>query len=626
MSINYDGDIDILINKISKNYKYSKNSYSPFIEHMRFPKYKALIKNTKINFNFPVTILVGKNGCNKTSILQALYGSPRGTSVGDYWFSTNVDKIEEGKKSIDRHCFIYGYNHEKANKVVEVIKTRIKDVKNPDYWEPARPSKQHGMLKPTPEELSSAGNTSTTRWDLMEKNIIYCDCKEYVSAYDLFFYHFDFQKTDTQQKKQDFIRERSVKLAEVIENQYSKYDYYRKNRVEKNEKLSSEVCRIISDIMGENYSDIRIITHSFYTKSGGNKAAKTIWMKKNNKEYSEAFAGTGESRVILLVNDIYHASENSLVLIDEPEISLHPSAIYGLKKFLLEETLKKKHQMIITTHSTHIIKNLPKEAIKLMVLLEEGVDIIENVEYPEAFYEIGEKIKSEKTLFVEDRLTQWIVKHVIEKMGENHIIENLSVEFLPGGAANIIKKNIYSSSLQEQKDCYYLLDGDQKIEYSNINETILKKEWIDPETHGINTDLIPQAYNLNLQKLIDKVSGTKINFITSGNSGSRNETELIEMQKKYLRYWENNVKFLPCLTPEVGLIELVEKNFDFKDDKSGKCYFEKKAQSALSKENVTSEDIFYEQKRYVGKLGKNDELFKSIEQVVNTMFYEITHK
>ncbi|CJH58694.1 Uncharacterised protein [Streptococcus pneumoniae] len=43
---------------------------------------------------------------------------------------------------------------------------------------------------------------------------------------------------------------------------------------------------------------------------------------------------TGEARIILLVNDIVNAQSNSLILIDEPEISLHPSAIYKFKEFL----------------------------------------------------------------------------------------------------------------------------------------------------------------------------------------------------------------------------------------------------------------------------------------------------
>ncbi len=621
MNGNVNDEIKQLIEKITFSFEKNPELYRPFITHIRFPKYKAISKNTKIHFDFPVTVLVGKNGCNKTSILQALYGAPHGTSVGDYWFSTKVDKIEEGNETIDRHCFIYGYEHEKANKNVEVIKTRIQNKDNPDYWEPARPSKKYDMEIPKSDELIKAGNKNKTRWDLLEKNIVYCDCKEYVSAYDLFFYHYDFNKSRRYFRKQDFIRERSVRLADVINNKSEKFSYYGIEQIEKNEQLSEKVCKVISNIMGEEYSEIRIVTHRLYTKVGGNKPSKTIWMKKNNKEYSEAFAGTGESRVILLVNDIYHAPSNSLLLVDEPEISLHPSAIYGLKKFLLEQTLQKKHQLIITTHSTHVVKDFPKEAIKIMSPKEDGIDIIENVDYTEAFYEIGERINSEKVLYVEDRLSKWIVDYVIEKMGQRHIVSNLSVKFLPGGASSIVSKNILNSAIQNQQNCYYLLDGDQEVPYiGNEAPSFIKTDWIDQLCGKIDPCSIPENDYETLQELIDYISQTQIKFTPSGNSGNPNKSELRELQINYLKYWKNHIYFLPCTTPEVGLIENIEENIDLSKDKNGKKYFVEKTKEALSKNNVTSEEIFYEQKRYVGKLSKDTKLYQSIESVINKIF------
>ncbi|EIB3067222.1 AAA family ATPase, partial [Enterococcus faecalis] len=601
-------DIKVTLDGIQKSYNSAPFKYEPYIKYIRFPKYKALSHNARINFKFPITVLVGKNGCNKTSILQALYGAPRGTSVGEYWFSTNVDKIEDGSRQIDRNCFVYGYHHKSAKKVIEILKTRIKKKENPDYWEPARPNKQYGMEIPTKEELKLAKNTSETRWDLIEKNIVYCDCKEYVSAYDLFFYHYDFRKTNNYPRKQDFIRYRSTKLAEVIQENHSSYEFYSKNRVIQNEKLPDEVCGFVSEIMGENYSEIRIITHSLYTNAGGNKPSKTIWMKKNDKEYSEAFAGTGESRVILLVNDVYNAEPNSLILIDEPEISLHPSAIYGLKKFLLNQALAKKHQMVITTHSTHIIKDLPNEAIKLLCLSEQGVNIIEDVEYQEAFYEIGERVTTEKTIFVEDKLSKWIVEHVIDMMDKSYIKENLSVKILFGGASNIVK-NIYTSSTQNQQNCYYLLDGDQKVNYSQIEE--IKEEWINEKTNKIDSTLIPTKYYNELGVIIEKLSG-KIDFAYSASKVGKNNEELQKIQLKYLDYWVSHVYFMEDDTPEISLIKIGDQEYDFSSDKKGKDHFVNKAKKELAKDDVTSEDIFYEQKRYVGKIQKTDNLFISI--------------
>ena len=90
--------------------------------------------------------MVGKNGTNKISLLQALYGSPEGKSIGEYWFTVSVDKInKDDSKNEDRHCLIYGYYFEKAKRVVEVLKTRINIKNNPDYWEPSRPIKKYNM-------------------------------------------------------------------------------------------------------------------------------------------------------------------------------------------------------------------------------------------------------------------------------------------------------------------------------------------------------------------------------------------------------------------------------------------------------------------------------------------------
>ncbi|MBD8347819.1 AAA family ATPase [Dysgonomonas sp. HGC4] len=48
--------------------------FRKYIDYIRFPYYKNFIKDTKITFDFPLTVLVGPNGTGKSSILKALYG------------------------------------------------------------------------------------------------------------------------------------------------------------------------------------------------------------------------------------------------------------------------------------------------------------------------------------------------------------------------------------------------------------------------------------------------------------------------------------------------------------------------------------------------------------------------
>jgi predicted ATPase len=60
----------------------------PYVRHIRFPQYKNLAANTRVDFTYPISALVGANGTNKSSILRALYGAPGHNNLGNFWFST----------------------------------------------------------------------------------------------------------------------------------------------------------------------------------------------------------------------------------------------------------------------------------------------------------------------------------------------------------------------------------------------------------------------------------------------------------------------------------------------------------------------------------------------------------
>ncbi|HHK6636638.1 TPA: ATP-binding protein, partial [Streptococcus pneumoniae] len=131
--------------------------------------------------------------------------------MSEYWFSTNVDQIDE----VDgKQCLIYSYYNVKASRNVEVLKGRSGTKKGLDYWEPYAPQKQYEMERLPKNKY--IGSSSTDRWDGIEKNVVFCDCKEYVSAFDLFFYHYNFKKISTQRSKQDFIRLRSKPVADIL--------------------------------------------------------------------------------------------------------------------------------------------------------------------------------------------------------------------------------------------------------------------------------------------------------------------------------------------------------------------------------------------------------------------------
>ena len=104
------------------------------------------------------------------------------------------------------------------------------------------------------------------------------------------------------------------------------------NKVGNLEILSENTVKRIGKILNKEYTDIRVAEHKLYRNMG-----TSVYMKnKYEMGYSEANAGSGEIAVVQLVRRIEKAKDYSLVLLDEPEVSLHPGAQENLKEYLLE--------------------------------------------------------------------------------------------------------------------------------------------------------------------------------------------------------------------------------------------------------------------------------------------------
>ena len=607
------------IDSIKKSFEVEdRKKYEPYIRYLRFPHYKIMAEDSRIDFDFPLTVIVGANGTNKTSILQALYGCPSRKSIGTYWFSTKVDKIIDDDSW--RHRIIYGYKHEGANKVVEAIKTRVNAKNNPDYWEPSRPLKELNMEPVSEAELQSSNNKNKTRWDLIEKEVVFSDCKAYLSAYDLFFYHTNFDSTKTMRTKQDFIRRRAIKLSEVIENKQDELYYNKVQQVSRFEKVSDEVCDVASWIMNKSYEEICVVSHTLYAKRAKDQAAKTIWIHEKNMEYSEAFAGSGESRVILLINDILNAPEKTLILIDEPEISLHPQATENLKKFILSQVLKKKQQIVISTHSPDLVRELPKEAIKLLILNGNKVNVAQNVTYQEAFSGLGHKLDTKKKIFVEDELSLYMVEEMIRIQYKDILGKSVSVQILPGGVDTIICNNIPNSALAATEEHYYILDGDRnafpyKVKRNGTPVDIdINEDWVEREEEKIKESCIASTDNVNLEKIIRVLCcENNIKIPVDGNSGKSKQEQKYSLQRKFIKYWEDNVFFLPSSNPEQAIIkEMEETNYAL--NSNGKEYFEKMARKEVT--NPESHDILFVQRRSFNGLKIDGELKLKISNIL----------
>lgn len=497
----------------------SSRQFRLYIDFIQFPFYRNIEVNSQISFDFPLTIFIGQNGCGKSSCLHALFGAPRNHTPYSFWFDTQVDPIQYYDDQRRRHSFWYKF-YDENNVIREVVKARIRRNNDPNYWETSRPLAWAGMRR----------RNDQRRDQPITKPVVYIDFRAELSAFDKFFY---FGNTDNleSRNKQEFIRRKSGTLRKLLSEEIRVVNTRSGPANSPIHHLTEQELKWVSFILGREYMSGEYLEHRLYRNDGYSVVFRTSF-----GNYTEAFAGSGEVAVVRLVMKVLSAQEYSLILLDEPEVSLHPGAQNRLKLFLLEQIKIKKHQVVLTSHSPSIVHGLPKEAIKVFHQNPgNGRFLIkENLTPEEAFYHIEFPIENRKNIIVEDVLAKEIISGVLGKMGEES--QNLfNVKFNPGGESVIKKEFITVYCREANKKDFIFFDGDQK-------KLEVPYDW--------RTFTAAELSVNNLKSKLREQTGEEIKFSVDGGQNGGSSEQQKELLKLYMDYYQSNVFYLPEQIPE----------------------------------------------------------------------------
>ncbi|MFR3386728.1 MAG: AAA family ATPase [Lachnospiraceae bacterium] len=353
---------------------------------------------------------------------------------------------------------------------------------------------------------------------------------------------------------------------------------------------------------------IKVAEHSLFQNPGTSIYVKT----KLSSRYSEANAGSGEVAVIQLVKKIEEAQEYSLILLDEPEVSIHPGAQEKLKEYLLEVTKRKKLQVVISSHSPILIRDMPSEAIKLYVTNSQGrFEVKENVDYREAFYDLEDCVSDKKIIFCEDFAAKNIVDQVLKRMDKTQYFD---VEFNPGGEKTLLTKYLPTFVTHDffKERVFLVLDGDMQTDYVyNADELTVKQE----KDVSYMKECVKKAYGVDVQAYVD-----------GGNGGKREDQE-IDAYKEYLKYYTDSVFYLPNKSiPEKILLEsqyvkrqypsIVNENVDITNDNAKKIF------ATISEADYGNEEHINDLiQKLAYKWSMEDSLNKKrVEEIVNEIY------
>ncbi|MEN8369341.1 AAA family ATPase [Acinetobacter bereziniae] len=246
------------------------------------------------------------------------------------------------------------------------------------------------------------------------------------------------------------------------------------SRVIFNKSKSSQGVTISANnsIIIEKYLSY-ILEETFTLNKLASYQDKDIFNYKNANEYSSYNAATGEETLTKIIFDIVEAKKNSLILIDEIEIGLHPKVQRRLIQVLYHISRHYNKQFILTSHSQTILSSVPDVS---RVFIEKNYQgnykSIQNISVNAALSKMDSESYPLIDLYCEDDIAKFIIKKILSNINKSNIYTNIIdlVNIIVSGSAdktynffNVHKETYPFKKIKTGYAC--ILDGDMRSEY-----------------------------------------------------------------------------------------------------------------------------------------------------------------
>ncbi|MFO1147574.1 MAG: AAA family ATPase [Alsobacter sp.] len=196
----------------------------------------------------------------------------------------------------------------------------------------------------------------------------------------------------------------------------------------------------VSTILGSPYDEIYFQGITASKKEGELGVARRL-----GATYSENNMGFGEGRVVYTVRLLENCPAQSLIVLEEPETSLHESAQYEFAKYLIDVCDRRGHQIIFSTHSSAMMSALPPEGRKLLVRNSDGVSVYNRVSSSRIRTALSAGRSGHSVICVEDVFAQSLVREILRRHDKSLMASTTVIPF--GDAKAVVNaKNVLEQS------------------------------------------------------------------------------------------------------------------------------------------------------------------------------------
>ena len=233
-----------------------------------------------------------------------------------------------------------------------------------------------------------------------------------------------------------------------------------KNRSKTIGEVIDNVCDDINGIFKIMNLDVKLVGLS------EDNDTRPIFKNSLGKEFDITGLSSGEKQLFLRALSLkFLEVNNSVILIDEPEISLHPQ--WQRKIIDVYKSIGENNQLIIATHSPHIVGSVKSENLRVMTKDTDGIKIINNDNLSETY---GKNIGDILCTTME-----------LDSLRNEDITDKLNKVY------DLLSKNLYNTD--EFKDVFnylrkYLGDADKDIMRIRLDMSIREKRNVSNEAKG----------------------------------------------------------------------------------------------------------------------------------------------
>lgn len=314
------------------------------LTHVKIENYKS-IKNCEMNIN-NITTLVGQNGTGKSNILNAInyfYNNLINNNINNNIFDDENKYSNQVKISLtfDLSDFV---NLQDTNKYVDQKTPFIKHLK------------ELILLSKDNQNHHITVQLSQTKYRSIKWNIKYKYRFIIKSIFPLFYIN----TRDLDIKRWSMLWETIGELSNVSNEKRNDFKLEYDNLFTKNKAFNTQIQKI-----QELFNDAKINILPNTTKDFTISAVKLFFsgnsFSYNNKNLNYYSTGTASVKYLDLILQIINEfsldkSRKPIILLDEPEISLHPNNIDNFASTLL--SIDQNSHLILSTHSPRLVKRI----------------------------------------------------------------------------------------------------------------------------------------------------------------------------------------------------------------------------------------------------------------------------